>query len=83
VADSAEIHEAIRDILLSSWPHRFVPEQLSDETSLGQDGLGLDSIEIVEVLLACEERCGTGLTDALFATPPLTIRHVAEHLAIP
>lgn len=71
----------LREIILTSWPHRFSPEQLGDDVSLGSDGLGLDSVEVAEVLLACEERCGMAATEELFAIVPLTIDRVADYFA--
>jgi acyl carrier protein len=54
--------------------------ELSDDTHLGSEGLGLDSIEIVEVLLACEDRYGAGAAELLEATP-LTFGRVVAHFA--
>jgi acyl carrier protein len=81
VPDGPAIAAQVREVLLSAWPQRFVPAQLRDEVSLGESGLGLDSIEIVEVLLACEEESGSPITEALFAVTPLTISRVVEHFA--
>jgi hypothetical protein len=72
----------IRTILLTTWPHRFTRSQLADDISLGDEGLGLESVEIVEVLLACEQRCGGGVTPELFANLPLTVRRLIEHFAL-
>ncbi len=56
--------------------------QLEDELALGEGGLGLDSIEIAEVLLACEERCGIEVNEALFGELPVTIRGMADGFAV-
>lgn len=82
VADPAEIRAVIRDILLSTWPQRFAPDELRDETPLGESGLGLDSVEMAEVLVACEERGAIRLTDDLFELMPITISRVIEHCAV-
>lgn len=71
----------IREIIATSWAHRFSTEQLRNDVSLGSDGLGLDSVEVAEVLLACEERSGIAATRELFEIVPLTIDHVAEYFA--
>jgi acyl carrier protein len=69
----------VREMVLTRWPGRFAPEMLGDDVPLGEDGLGLDSIELVELALACEER-GTGEVDEeLLRRQPLTIRHLAAH----
>ena len=70
---------AIREIALTRWPGRFTPEMLGDDTPLGEDGLGLDSIELVELALACEERGAGEVDEELIRQQPLTIRHLAAH----
>jgi len=40
---------------------------------LGADGLGLDSIALVEVLLECEETFGVTIATDLLAASPLTV----------
>lgn len=77
--DRAQILAAVRQVLLSTWPGRFASEQLDEEVALGEDGLGLDSIEIAEVVLACEEIADTEASAELFETGPLTIGKVAAH----
>ncbi len=80
--DEAQTAEAIRAILLTTWPDRFTRSQLADDISLGDEGLGLESVEIVEVLLACEQRCGGRVTPELFSKLPLTVRRLIEHFAL-
>lgn len=54
--------------------------ELRDETPLGEDGLGLDSVDIVEILLVCEERHGVAI-DGLLEGPPLTFGRLVDHFA--
>jgi acyl carrier protein len=75
------IVETIREVILTRWPGRFDDGTLRDEASLGAEGLGLDSIEIVELLSACEDRLGLSTTPELFEVVPLTIDRVADHFA--
>jgi acyl carrier protein len=75
------VNADVREIILGNWPQRFEPGELGDEVPLGEEGLGLDSVEIVEVVLACEERCGRVATEELFAGSPLTISLLVDHLA--
>jgi acyl carrier protein len=70
---------SIRGLIAARWPHRFDPGELGDNVSLGEDGLGLDSVEIVEVITACEEYCGRLATEELFAVVPLTIERMADY----
>ena len=76
--ESAEMVKTVRTIITTTWPHRFEPSELRDDVSLGEGGLGLDSVEIVEVILACEEECGRSATEGLFAVLPLTIKLLAD-----
>jgi acyl carrier protein len=81
VPDREQIASSIREVLLSSWPSRFSPDQLRDDAALGESGLGLDSVEIVEVVLACEERCGVHADENLFEPARMTIGGITDHLA--
>jgi acyl carrier protein len=83
LTDRREIAAAIRDAFATLWPGRFAPTELTEDVSLGKDGLGLDSIDIVELALACEERVGQrGYDlDALLESRPVTIGRVIDHLA--
>lgn len=49
-----------------------------DTTQLGGGGLGLDSIAIAEVLIACEERFGIDVADLL--GEPITIARIVERV---
>jgi acyl carrier protein len=80
--EQRQVAGIVRELLISSWPARFDAAQLHDEVSLGKEGLGLDSIEIVELLVACEECSGVELTADLFNVVPLTIGHVTAHFRL-
>jgi acyl carrier protein len=72
----------VYEILANRWPGRFEDRQLGDHVSLGSEGLGLDSIEIVELVLECEERFGrTGGAEELLEAGPVTLGRLIEHLA--
>jgi acyl carrier protein len=81
LVDRAIVVAVVREILVTSWPGRFRVEQLSEQVSLGAQGLGLDSVEIVEVLLECEERFGEVPLEELFRREPLTLRSLSECFA--
>jgi acyl carrier protein len=83
VADRVETAgAAVRGLILTRWPGRFGRAQLGDEVSLGSGGLGLDSIEIVELLLDCEEQLGAAASaaEALLEAGPVTIGRLVDHL---
>ena len=68
--------------LATLWPRRFRDDQLAAPVSLGSEGLGLDSIEIVELLFECEEAIGTRIDiDALLEAGPMTLGDLIDRLA--
>jgi acyl carrier protein len=73
-----EIVASIRALIARRWPERFTVAELDDQRSLGSEGLGLDSIEIVEVITACEQLLGREADAALFASVPLTMASMAD-----
>jgi acyl carrier protein len=54
--------------------------ELSPQLPLGAEGLGLDSIAMVEVLLECEEIFGVAVAADAFAGSPLTVGSLIEAL---
>src|ERR1700742_2004832 len=79
VPDRAQTVIAVRRIITERWPQRFESDQLTEGRALGADGLGLDSIEIAEVVLACEELGGVTASSDLFEGGPRTIGKGADH----
>jgi acyl carrier protein len=76
----AETGKVVRELLLEHVETPLDADELGDELPLGDDGLGLDSIAVVEVLLACEERWDVSPVD-LIEGPPLRIGDVVDHFA--
>ncbi|MGZ7080241.1 MAG: phosphopantetheine-binding protein [Thermoanaerobaculia bacterium] len=54
--------------------------ELIPDLRLGADGLGLDSIALVEVLLECEEAFGVALAADALSAPSLTVGFLIETL---
>lgn len=81
MSDRAQIAAMVRGLILASWPQRFAAEQLGDGIPLGEGGLGLDSVELAELILGCEERSGRRAGEALFAADLLTIESLADHFS--
>ena len=50
------VGDEVRELLRSHLSLRWRERALSDRVTLGEDGLGLDSIRLLDVVLACEER---------------------------
>ena len=75
--DSAD---SLREILRRRVPSAAELRDLPDELELGEGGLGLDSIGLVELLLACGEHFGLPSPLSLLDGPPLTVGLLAEHV---
>jgi acetyltransferase-like isoleucine patch superfamily enzyme/acyl carrier protein len=78
-----DIRESLRGLLLSRWPGRFSIDQVADDVPFGDGGLGLDSVEVVEFVLECEERFGVRVANELVADGPPTIDRLAERIGAP
>jgi acyl carrier protein len=72
----------VRALILAHVETPVAPEDLTDDLPLGEGGVGLDSIAVVELLLEGEERWGVPVLD-LIEGPPLRIGDVVEHFARP
>ena len=70
----------VRELLLADPESARTVDELGDELPLGDDGLGPDSIAVVEVLLECEERWGISPA-VLIEGPPLRIGDVVDFFA--
>ena len=72
----------VQEVLDSLWPKRFGDARLDEFQPLGEGGLGLDSIEIVELVLECQGRAGIegNRADELLERGPLTIGALIDHL---
>jgi acyl carrier protein len=77
----AQTRASVREILLAGWPGRFDDAGLDDDVMLGEDGLGLDSIDVVEFLLGCEEALGGPGTQELLLGGPISLRTVVAHFS--
>lgn len=79
MVDRARAATAVHELLHERWPGRFRGLELHDDLSLGEHGLGLDSIDIVEFLLTCEEELGGDTTEDLLTAGPVTLGRVIDH----
>ena len=76
-----DIAARVRELLVTRWPGRFHRAQLADDVSLGEEGLGLDSIEIVELLLELGEEGDSTKAEDLLDAGPISIGRLIDHLA--
>jgi len=71
--------ELVRQLVRSLAPSWTI-QNVNYHTPIGPSGLGLDSVAIVELLVACEERFGVAFPDQLLDVHPLTIGTLVRHL---
>ena len=63
----------VRRIIAARAPFRWRDVPLPDDLPLGSDGLGLDSVSMVELLLECEDALGFPVPEAIFDEGPLSV----------
>lgn len=71
--------DSVRRVVHSHLPLAMREQALLDSTRLGPEGAGLDSVALVELLLACEEATGVPFTADVLADGPLTVGHLVRH----
>jgi acyl carrier protein len=82
VTDRERAKTVVHEVLLDEWPGRFERAQLQDDAELGKDGLELDSIEIVELVLICEQRFAAGNGNGtLLDAGPVSLGRLIDHFA--
>lgn len=57
--------KAVRDLVRERVPSFWAENDLADELRLDESGLGLDSVGLVELVVACERRFGVRLPAAI------------------
>ncbi len=59
--DNSLFQEVVDTVLTAANMKHVDPKQLTLETSLGRDGLNVDSIEMLEIVIAFEQKFGVKL----------------------
>ena len=78
----------VAQLLVTSLNLDMAPEDIAPDTPLYGDGLGLDSIDILEVALAVSKKYGFQLraddenNEAIYSSLRNLARHIAEHRKI-
>lgn len=79
---TSSVAEQIRALIRESLP--VDAGELSDDAVLGEEGLGLDSVGVVDLLCACEERFSVVLPAEVLLDgdqTPLTVGGLIAHVA--
>lgn len=63
--ETASLHERIKSVMIDELMLQETPEEISDEEPLfGPDGLGLDSVDALQLVVALEKNFGLKIADA-------------------
>ena len=60
---ATDLNTQIKEGIVRSLRLPMTPEEIGDDTSLFEDGLGLDSIDILELVLEIERQFGVTIGD--------------------
>ena len=71
--------EQVERLLRRHAPAATKGTPLAFDLALAEDGLGLDSVGLVELLLACEDLFGAGFAANVLADTPLTVGKLVAH----
>jgi len=74
-----DVAREIRRLIQEQAP-AWQSRELADGLALGSEGIGLDSVGIVELLLACEKRFGVKFPLELLEQAPLTVGRLVEYV---
>ncbi|MBT8493507.1 MAG: acyl carrier protein [Deltaproteobacteria bacterium] len=84
-APAQDLAAEVRGLILARAPRSWKEHELDYELPLMKEGLGLDSVAVVEILVACEDRFGVRVEPEAIAvevpTVGLLIQRVEERLA--
>ena len=76
---SRDLQDEVHRLLRRHAPAATSGTPLADDLALTEGGLGLDSVGLVELLLACEDLVGVGLAATTLADAPLTVGKLVAH----
>jgi acyl carrier protein len=60
---TADLHQEIKELIISSLRLDRTPDSIDDQASLFQSGLGLDSIDVLELAVAIERKYRVTIPD--------------------
>lgn len=83
--DSSELKSNLKHLLVENLMLQITPEQIGDDQPLfGPDGLGLDSVDALQLVVALEKHHGLKLADAEVARKTLhTVNTIAAAITAP
>lgn len=79
---SEDLHRRVKEMMVTSLMLKIPPEEIGDDTPLfGPDGLGLDSIDALELAVAIEKTFGIATPSAEVARRAFqSVNTIADHI---
>lgn len=75
------LHDEIKQAIVRSLRLPMKPEEIGDSTPLFGEGLGLDSIDVLELVLEIERTFGVAITDEQTGSQVLrSVESIAAHI---
>ena len=83
VTSSADLHREVAELMIECLNLEIGADQISPDTPLYNDGLGLDSIDVLEVALEVSKRYGLQLRADNADNPHLfsSLRNLCDYIA--
>lgn len=83
MTDRAELKRSIKELIIQRLKLEMAPEEIDDAAPLFGEGLGLDSIDALELVLGLEQKFGIKVEDEevgkrIFASVDALAAYVAE-----
>ena len=80
---SANLKEEIKRAIVRSLRLPMAPEDIADDISLFGEGLGLDSIDVLELVLEIERTFGVSITDEQTGAKVLrSVNTIADYITV-
>ena len=77
-----DLHTHIKEMLVKNLMLQITPDQIGDDLPLfGPDGLGLDSIDALELVVSMDKRFGVGVPSSEVASTALrTVNTIHDYI---
>ena len=81
MSNPSSLNNEIKQAIVRSLRLPIAPEEIGDDTPLFGEGLGLDSIDVLELVLELERTFGVAITDEATGARVLrTVNSIAEFI---
>jgi len=76
-----ELHDRVKRIIVDALRLKITPESIETDQPLFGSGLGLDSVDALELVVALEKEFGTRIPDAATGSKvPPSVRSIVDYI---